>query len=75
MVLMAFGKPAEQLRYLLARAGIEHREGLAALGSKGKDAPPGIGLGRSLLDETPPLQPGQDAAEVARVQTQLAREV
>jgi hypothetical protein len=73
--LLLIGELAEQLCYLFARAGIKHREGLPAFGSERKDAPPGVGLGRSLLDEVPALQTGQDSAEVTRVQTQIAREV
>src|SRR5215217_3722157 len=73
--LLLFGEPVEQLRYLLARTGIEHAEGLEAFGGKGENAPPAIGLGGSFLDEAPALQAGQRATEITRVQPQLAREV
>src|SRR5215210_8722601 len=73
--LVPLREAAEHPRYLLPRATVQLRKGVLAGGRKTQQAPPSVRLGRHPLQKPPPLEPGEDAAQVPRIQPQVPYQV
>src|SRR5690606_32261778 len=74
-VLAGSGQPAQQGGDIVAGAGVEVAERVPAGRGQPDDLPPGVGGVAFADDEAVGLEPGQDPAEVAGVETQPGAKV
>ena len=75
LLLLRFGQRGEQRADLAARALVERREGLAAGGREGEQQVPGVVLRAQRLHQAALLEAAQQAAQVAGVEIELARQL